>query len=131
MKTKFLLSVIIGISVMSFAFAPDKKTWSAPAAAASKTNPQKGPEAIANGKSLYARNCQSCHGKSGLGDGTKAAQLKTEPGDFSKATFQSQTDGTIFYKITEGRDDMPGFKKKMPEANDVWDVISYLKTLKK
>ena len=66
-----------------------------------------------------------------MGDGTKASELKTEPGDFSKAAFQSQSDGSIFYKISEGRDDMPSFKKKMSDANDIWDVVNYVRSLKK
>ena len=126
------MSAVVGVSVMCFAFMPDgKKPWSAPAAAAGKANPQKGPESISNGKALFAKHCQSCHGKTGLGDGTKASELKTEPGDFSKSDFQSQSDGAIFYKISEGRDDMPSFKKKMPEANDMWDVVNYVRSLKK
>jgi mono/diheme cytochrome c family protein len=130
-KTMFLI-LVTGISVLCFAFVPDgKKPWDAPAAAAAKANPQKGPESIANGKTLFAKHCQSCHGKTGMGDGTKASELKTEPGDFSKAAFQKQSDGSLFYKISEGRDDMPSFKKKMPEANDIWDVVNFVRTLKK
>ena len=126
------MSALVGFSVMCFSFMPDgKKPWNAPAAAASKANPQKGGESVSNGKALFAKHCQSCHGKTGLGDGTKASELKTEPGDFSKSDFQSQSDGSIFYKISEGRDDMPSFKKKMPEANDMWDVVNYVRSLKK
>jgi mono/diheme cytochrome c family protein len=88
-------------------------------------------ESIAAGKELYATHCKSCHGTKGLGDGTKAAQLKTEPGDFSAAEFQSQSDGSLFYKISEGRDDMPNFKKKIPDQDDIWSVVNYLRTLKK
>jgi len=127
-----MVAAIMGISVICFAFKPDgKKPWNAPAAAASKANPQKGGESVSNGKALFSKNCQSCHGKTGMGDGPKASQLKTEPGDFTIAGFQSQTDGTIFYKISEGRDDMPSFKKKMPDASDIWDVVNYIRTLKK
>ncbi len=132
MKRTILMSAVVGFSVMCFAFMPDgKKPWNAPAPAAGKANPQKGPESVANGKALFAKHCASCHGKTGLGDGTKASELKTEPGDFSKAAFQSQSDGSLFYKISEGRDDMPSFKKKMPEANDIWDVVNFVRTLKK
>lgn len=132
MKRTILLSAVVGFSVMCFAFMPDgKKPWNAPAAAASKANPQKGAESISNGKALYAKHCQSCHGKTGLGDGTKASELKTEPGDFSKADFHSQSDGSIYYKISEGRDDMPSFKKKITDANDMWDVVNFVRTLKK
>ena len=132
MKRTILMSAVVGFSVICFSFMPDgKKPWDAPAAAASKANPQKGAESISNGKALFAKHCQSCHGKTGLGDGTKASELKTEPGDFSKAAFQGQSDGAIFYKVSEGRDDMPSFKKKMTEANDIWDVVNFVRTLKK
>jgi mono/diheme cytochrome c family protein len=66
-----------------------------------------------------------------LGDGPKAAQLKTEAGDFSTADFQSQTDGAIFYKTSEGRDDMPSFKKKIPDADERWSIVNFVRTLKK
>ncbi len=132
MKKSILMSILVGGTLMCLSFTPDsKKPWNAPAAAASKANPQKGAESIATGKVLFAKHCQSCHGKKGMGDGTKASELKTEPGDFSKAVFQSQSDGAIFYKISEGRDDMPSFKKKMADANDIWDLVNYIRTLKK
>ena len=132
MKKSILVTITTGFLVMCFSFMPDgKKPWNAPPAAVSKVNPQKGAESISNGKALFSKSCQSCHGKSGMGDGTKASELKTEPGDFSKASFQSQSDGSIFYKISEGRDDMPSFKKKIADANDIWDIANYLRTLKK
>jgi mono/diheme cytochrome c family protein len=86
---------------------------------------------LAEGKELWSKHCQSCHGKTGLGDGTKAAQLKTEPGNFTKADVQSQSDGSLFYKSSEGRDDMPSFKKKIPDEEERWSIINYIRTLKK
>ena len=92
------MSAFVSCIMLSFAFMPDgKKPWNAPAEAASKANPQKGAESISNGKALFARNFQSCHGKSGMGDGTKASELKTEPGDFTKTAFQAQSDGALVY----------------------------------
>ncbi len=126
------MTAVVGVSVMCFAFMPDKKPWNAPDKAASTPSAVKtSAESVAAGKALFAKHCQSCHGKTGLGDGTKASELKTEPGDFSKAAFQSQSDGSLFYKISEGRDDMPSFKKKMPDANDIWNVVNFVRTLKK
>ena len=86
---------------------------------------------IADGKALYSTHCKSCHGTKGLGDGNKASELKTEPGDFSRTDFQSQTDGAILYKSTEGRDDMPTFKKKIPDIEERWSIVNYIRTLKK
>jgi len=132
MKQAILMSSVAALTIICFSFKPDtKKQWIAPTSGASKTNPQKGSESISNGKALFAKHCQSCHGKTGKGDGLKASELKTEPGDFSKIIFQSQSDGSVFYKISEGRDDMPSFKKKISDANDIWDIINYVRTLKK
>jgi mono/diheme cytochrome c family protein len=134
MKTVILLTAIAGSMALCFSFIPDgKKPWKVPDREAATANPRKtgSDESIHDGKALYAKHCQSCHGKSGRGDGTKASELKTEPGDFSKAAFQSQSDGSIFFKITEGRDDMPSFRKKMSDSKDIWDVVNYIRTLKK
>lgn len=108
------------------------KPWLVPEADKNKENLVK-PDAssVSDGKTLWVTHCQSCHGKKGLGDGSKAAQLKTEPGNFSIAATQSQTDGELFYKIAKGRDDMPGFKKKIPENDDIWSLVNFIRTLKK
>ena len=122
----FFLSIITG-----FGFY-DKKPWVVPDNYKNMKNPvASSAESIAEGKKLYATHCKSCHGTKGLGDGSKAAQLKTEPGDFSTAEFHAQSDGALFYKTTEGRDDMPNFKKKIPDAEERWSLVNYMRTLKK
>ena len=109
-----------------------KKPWPVPDAAKSKKNPVATSSAsVAAGKTLWDTHCKSCHGAKGLGDGPKASQLNTEPGDFSKNDFQSQTDGSLFYKTSEGRDDMPSYKKKIPAADDIWNLVNYMRTFKK
>jgi mono/diheme cytochrome c family protein len=123
----FALSMITGFSTFQ-----EKKPWPVPDAAKNKKNPiAADAESIAAGKSLWATHCKSCHGAKGLGDGTKAATLKTEPGDFALATTQSQSDGSLFYKTSEGRDDMPSFKKKIPDPDDIWNIVNFIRTLKK
>ena len=86
---------------------------------------------IASGKELWAKNCKSCHGAKGLGDGPKGASLKTHPGDFSSAAFQAGTDGELFFRTNTGRDEMPGYEKKIPDANDRWALVAYMRTFKK
>ena len=77
---------------------------------------------------LYSMHCKSCHGKEGLGDGPKAAQLDTPSGDLSSEAFQKQSDGALFYKTLKGRDDMPGFEKKIPDPEDTWQLVHYMRT---
>jgi mono/diheme cytochrome c family protein len=133
-KILFILTVAMSLTCISFTVVNDqpKKPWVAPDKNANMKNPvASNSESLSNGKSLWAMHCKSCHGTKGLGDGPKAAQLKTEPGDFGLAETQKQTDGSFFYKISEGRDDMPSFKKKLPDAEDIWSIVNYMRTLKK
>ena len=120
--------------MIATAFVPRQQgdPWVVPDKYKKMKNPVKSDaESISAGKALYVKHCKSCHGSKGLGDGTKAAQLKTKCGDFSSADFQSQSDGSLFYKTNEGRDDMPSFKKKIPDEADVWSIVHYLRSLKK
>ena len=137
-KSLCTVAFIIGSSFLTFSivsgftFSLQQTPWKVPDAAKNKKNPiASDAESLSAGKALWATHCKSCHGTKGLGDGSKAAQLKTDPGDFSNATFQSETDGAHFYRISEGRDDMPGFKKKLPDEDDRWNLVNYMRTFKK
>jgi mono/diheme cytochrome c family protein len=132
MKYKNLFSILILIIFLSAFAYQDKKPWPVPEKFNKMANPVAfNDESIKAGKELWAKHCQSCHGKSGLGDGSKAAQLKTEPGDFSQGGFQKQPDGAIFYKLSEGREDMPSFKKKLTDDEDRWQLVNYVRTFGK
>jgi mono/diheme cytochrome c family protein len=132
MKRQVLFTLLV-LFIVTAAFTYDQvKPWPVPPAAAKLVSTVKSsPASIADGKSLWNQHCASCHGKTGLGDGTKAAQLETTPPDFSKAAFQGQTDGALFYKTSEGRGDMPSFKKKIPDEEDIWNLINFMRALKK
>lgn len=129
----FILFALLGMTFLTSAFMKsDFQDWPVPDKYKKMANPVKSDAgSIAEGKTLWSKHCASCHGKTGKGDGTKAAQLKTEPGDFTKASFQGQPDGSLFYKISEGREDMPSFKKKIPDQDEIWSVINFMRTLKK
>jgi len=119
------------VLIFGFGFISPNDPWPVPEKYMKMPNPVKADaSSIATGKSLWGKHCASCHGKTGKGDGTKAATLKTEPGDFSQEAFKSQPDGAIFYKSLEGRKDMPTFKKKIPDEDDMWSVVNYIRTLK-
>jgi mono/diheme cytochrome c family protein len=80
------------------------------------------------GKDLYSVHCRSCHGKTGLGDGSKAFELESDVKDFTAKTFKSQSDGTIYFKMIMGRDEMPSFDKKIKDEEDRWMLINYIKS---
>ena len=131
-KLNFVLS-ILGLVILVFSFQSfiDQDEWVVPAKYKAMKNPtdKADKENLAIGKNLYSKHCKSCHGKEGYGDGPKAADQDGDLGDFSSEDTQGQTDGALFYKITTGRDDMPNFKKKMPDDEDRWLIVDYLRTL--
>lgn len=131
MKKMKLLFVGTAVLVFSATLAAQPKPWVVPANSKSMKNPvATGDASTKAGLALYTKNCASCHGKAGLGDGVKARALKTFPGDFSKADFQGQTDGDHFYKTKTGRGEMPKYEGKLAD-NDIWNVVNYMRTFKK
>ena len=134
MKKTATTFVLIAFVMALFAFMPsatDQQPWPVPDKYKKMDNPVKNDAAaLATGKTLWGQHCKSCHGAKGKGDGPKASQLDTDCGDFTKASFQSQTDGELFYKTSEGRKDMPAFKKKIADTNDMWAVVNYMRSLK-
>jgi mono/diheme cytochrome c family protein len=126
--------LLLAFMFMAFALPQDQKKaapWDIPSKYVKMENPYAGDEDLVRvGKMLYSKHCKSCHGNKGLGDGPKAKQLETFPGDFSSEEFQAGTDGELYYKSIIGRDEMPNYEKKITEEEDRWAIINYLRTLK-
>ena len=103
--------------------------WMALAKARKLKNPVAAtPATLAEGKQLYAKHCENCHGENGDGKGQKAPELSTAPTDFTKAPkWTARADGELFYRITKGRQPMPAFDDKLSET-ERWEVIDYIRT---
>jgi len=105
--------------------------WKAPTSADKLKNPAKGnAEATEKGEELYGQMCGICHGDEGEGDGIGGMSLNPKPTDFTLESFQSQSDGAIFWKITEGRSPMASYKSILTEEQR-WQLVNFIKTFKK
>lgn len=131
MKILKLFFVGATVLMLSATLVAQPKPWVVPANFKSMKNPIATSDASTKaGQAIYTKNCASCHGKAGLGDGVKARALKEFPGDFSKADFQGQTDGEHFCKTKNGRDEMPKYEGKLSD-DDIWNTVNYMRTFKK
>ncbi len=131
MKTIKTLVLIGLVSFALYSFTSlVQEEWKVPDKYEKMKNPTDAKADMDIGKSLYNKHCKSCHGKEGYGDGTKADEVEGDLGDFSSAEFQAQSDGALFYKTTFGWEDMPEYTKKMPDDEDRWLVVNYMRTLK-
>ena len=106
----------------------DTLKWVAPDSANDLINPfELNDKNMEAGLVLYKKLCRSCHGRNGDGQGVEAEDLETATTDFTNPSFVTQSDGSMFWKISEGRNDMESFKKKLDEE-EIWLVILYIKT---
>lgn len=121
---------LLGIVVVATPARSQQRTdtaWVAPVEVRRRANPVLATsEAISRGRELYLFECAQCHGAAGRGDGPQAPALATRPADLASARVRSQSDGTLFWKITGGRCDLP--KPKLEERG-VWAVIDFIRVM--
>jgi len=125
-----VVSVLFGGTISNPVFSQNG-SWTAPSSADSYKNPYKGNEKTTLvGKKLFAQMCAICHGNKGKGDGVAGMALKTRPTNLSKDIVQKQTDGAIFWKMSEGRAPMASYKESLTEEQR-WQLVNYIRALKK
>jgi len=121
--------IVIIISLLSF-WIGKSQSWEAPKESKKIKNTIKGNnESIKKGETIYKSLCVACHGITGKGDVPAMQNLNPKPADLTSKLTQEQTDGEIFWKLSEGKGLMASYKNILSE-NDRWNVINYLRTLK-
>jgi len=124
-----LISVIF-LSFISLKFQEDR--WRAPEGSVSINNPVNNSdkaESAKRGAKIFKTRCMICHGVEGKGDGIGGKALNPKPQNLTSAMVQSQADGEIFWKVTNGRNDMIKWGPILSEEQR-WDVVNYVRTLK-
>ena len=129
MKYKKIITPVFFL--ISLASISQAKKFPSPASADAIQNPLKGnATATSDGKKVYTQFCVTCHGNKGKGDGIAAPGLPKRPADHTSDFVQKQTDGAIFWIITEGNLPMPTYKKVLTETQR-WQLVNYIRTLAK
>ncbi len=94
-----------------------------------KLFPQKKDAAsVARGKQIYQKDCLSCHGEKGLGDGPLASEQKVRPADLVAAV-KDVPNFTFYLSISQWQGKMPGWKTPH-SSRDREDIAAYLKTFR-
>jgi mono/diheme cytochrome c family protein len=113
--------------------AADSKSdkWVSPAPSAAKKNPiAPTHESLAAGQKIYSKTCTMCHGKGGDADGPAVIELNIHPAKLSDPQLATESDGSLFWKITTGKKPMPAYGKRLSET-DRWNLVNYVRTLSK
>lgn len=130
---KQLLYIILSLALLSFiGISTQEDRWKAPEKAKELKNPVKASEraeSAKRGAKIFKTRCMVCHGTKGNGDGIGGKALTPKPQNLTSKMVQSQTDGELFWKITNGRNDMIKWGPILTEGQR-WDLVNYVRTLK-
>lgn len=85
------------------------------------------PVVLEQGKLLYGRYCQHCHGETGQGDGLVGVAYKGVP-PYSKGRVKQDKAGHIFHTITFGKGRMWSHASQV-SVEDRWKIVRYVQTL--
>lgn len=120
---------LVSMTVDSIGQNP-QEPWPVPTEFKKMKNPYAGTKDYDRiGHELYSKYCKTCHGKKGQGNGVNSEFIKTPVADFTEDAFKSQSDGSLYFKIATGRNEMPGFEQIIPDEEDLWMVVNYVKAL--
>ena len=127
---RFVLpGLLMFLLLIRLATAEESRDWKAPARAASMKNPvPASAQSVSAGRGIYSKECASCHGHGGKGNGPEAANLSRQPSDLSDPGVRNEADGELFWKITEGKKPMPRFARSLNE-DQRWHVVNYIRSL--
>ena len=90
------------------------------------------PLDMGEGHQLYVRNCASCHGIVGAGDGTQAHTVSTAPPGIGVKKLTPELTPTLAYNVISvgvRGTAMPGFSSTLTPQQR-WNIISYLYSLR-
>jgi mono/diheme cytochrome c family protein len=111
---------------------PPPAPWVAPDDAKKVKNPvPPTQETLADAEQIFTDNCVLCHGEKGMGDGPGAKTIKVKPANFTDAKMMAEeTDGSLFWKMSNGRGPMPAWKENLTDK-ERWELVGYIRKLTK
>lgn len=132
MKTNFsFLLVMVLFIIGGQLVSAQESDWKAPKTADALKNPFKGnAKATAEGKRIYEQMCVLCHGIKGKGNGEAGLTLDKKPANFLAFKFKKESDGVIFWKITNGKAPMAAYEELLTE-DQRWQLVNYIRELEK
>jgi mono/diheme cytochrome c family protein len=131
MKNNYLLLVVLVLMLIGSnkIIAQENSRWVAPANSNNLKNPFDGNKtSVAEGQEIYNQMCVLCHGLKGNGNGEARLTLEKKPANFLALKVVNQTDGNIFWKITNGKPPMASYEELLTD-DQRWKLVNYIRKL--
>lgn len=131
MKAKFRFFALLALLIIVTKSYAQEISWTAPEYSNSLQNPFKGKQkATDEGKIIYNQMCVLCHGNKGQGNGEVGLTLQPRAANFTALNIKNQTDGAIFWKITNGKAPMASYFEMLTD-DQRWKLVNYIRELEK
>ena len=132
MKAELKLLVVFALLIVSETKSLAQEiSWSAPEYCSSLKNPFIGNQKATNdGKEIFEQMCALCHGLKGQGNGEAGLILKPHPANFLVLNVKNESDGDIFWKITNGKAPMASYFELLSD-DQRWKLVNYIRELEK
>ena len=88
------------------------------------------PERLARAKTLFAEKCARCHGADGRGRTATGDMLGVPDFTDEKWWKEERTDARLITSVTEGRDEMPPFGRKLTRR-EIAALVAYVRRFNK
>ena len=125
------MALVLLVLIHATQASPPGLTWIAPKSADTLKNTlANNYNATTLGKILFEKKCVLCHGSEGKGDGIGGIALNPRPENLTNPFIQKQTDGAIFWKITNGKSPMASYKVILQDEQR-WQLVDYIRQLGK
>jgi len=132
MKTKLNFLIVVALIFISGNKSIAQEIqWTAPEYSNSFKNPFLGDQKATNdGMEIFSQMCVLCHGLKGEGNGQAGLTLERKPANFLALHVSNQTDGAIFWKITNGKAPMASYFELLTDTQR-WKLVNYIRELEK
>ncbi|OOG72729.1 c-type cytochrome [Flavobacterium sp. A45] len=132
MKVELKIFVVLALLIVTGTKSIAQEiSWVAPEYSNSLKNPFVGNQKATDvGKEIFNQMCVLCHGEKGQGNGEAGLTLQPHPANFLALNVKSQTDGAIFWKITNGKAPMASYFELLTD-DQRWKLVNYIRELEK
>ena len=125
-----LKPVLLVSAVALFAIAPSTSSMARAQGASAKTKITADSQAKA--KKIFAVDCALCHGATGDGKTDLAKDMQLTMDDWTDVkTLAGAQDQVLFKTIRDGKGKMPPEDKGRANDDEVWNLISYIRSMGK
>jgi mono/diheme cytochrome c family protein len=119
----------VAIALFAAACTETAPTTSTPSTAASPAapTPAASVDQFAAARANYAKNCEGCHGPTGVGGLVKVENKQIKVASLKADHAIKHTDEELVKVITGGEEAMPAFKDKLSQA-EITDLVRFIRS---